>query len=166
MENNIIRFKCPHCQLPLAFRKPENGYGVNLTCPQCHNAIKIKVRERAIRLPEQGGEQAIAARLLIIDGPQSKYIGYPLRYGDNIIGRDDLDIRQDIAIRGDMAISRRSANLEVNATPGGGYSYMLRILNARNPVYVNGTPIHTGQSIILRLDDVVQMGSTKLVLKG
>lgn len=166
MENDIIRFRCPRCQQPLAFRKPEEGYGVSITCPQCHNAIRIKIRERTIRLPEQVLSHSIVAQLLIIDGPQSDRSGFPLHQGDNIIGRDDPDTMQDIAIRGDMAISRRSVNLEVNKTSDGGYSYMLRVLNAKNPVYANGMPIHTGQSFILRQGDIVQMGSTKLMLKG
>lgn len=166
MENNVIKFRCPHCQLPLAFHKPAAGYGVNIRCPQCSNAIRIKVREKAIRLSEQEVEQVKRAHLLLIDGPESDRIAYPLHLGDNIIGRDDPDTTQDIAIRGDMSISRRSSNLEVvTATHGDGYSYRLRVLNAKNPVYINGAALHTGDGISMRPGDVIQLGMTKLMLK-
>lgn len=166
MENIVIKFKCPYCQLPLAFHKPTTGYGVNITCPKCNNAIRIKVREKAIRLPEQEVNQVKRAHLLLIDGPQTDRMAYPLHHGDNIIGRDDPDTTQDIAIRGDMSISRRSASLEVVATTQGeGYSYRLRVLNAKNPVYINDAVLHTGDGISMRPGDVIQLGMTKLMLE-
>lgn len=165
MENNVIRFKCPHCQLPLAFRKPENGFGVSITCPRCNNAVRIKIREKTIHLPEQGMEPAKVAHLLIIDGPQADHRDYPLHQGGNIIGRDDPDTIQDIAIGGDITISRRSANIEVGLIDGRGYSYLLKVLSAKNPVYVNGSPLYTGDGISLRTGDIIQFGSTKLMLK-
>ena len=165
MENNFIRFKCPHCGQPLAFVRPENGFGANVTCPKCANTITIKIREKAIRMPgqEEGGRTKMP-RLVMTEGPQTIKRTFALRRGGNIVGRKDEDTQQDIDIEGDMTISRRSVELMVSLVMGGGFAYMAKVLNAKNPVYVNGTPLHQGNSITLRPGDTIMLGNTKLML--
>lgn len=162
MENNIIKFKCPHCQNPLAFIRPANGYGVTITCPKCGKQLNIKIRDKAIRMPEQQPEQIRMAQLVIVENFVKQ--SFALHKGSNIIGRKDADTVQDINISGDMSISRRSVDLRVEVITGGGYSYILNVLNAKNPVRVNNTPLHTGKSMMLRPGDVIMLGNTKLML--
>ncbi|MBQ6955984.1 MAG: FHA domain-containing protein [Bacteroidales bacterium] len=166
MENSIIKIKCPHCQMPLAFRKPGQGAGVSLTCPKCKNSLKVKISEKAIRLASKGEGRTLPARLFLISGPQMKQDVFQLREGNNIIGREDADTIQDIAIKGDATISRRSANIEVVLSNNGMYSYRISVLNAKNPIYVNGTPLQNGKSMSLNLGDILQFGNTKMVLKS
>lgn len=164
MENTIIRFKCPHCGQPLAFKRPETGYGVSITCPKCQNHISVIIREKAIRLPEQPSQMRMP-QLVMTEGPQTNKQTFTLCRGSNIVGRKDDDVVQDIAISGDMTISRRSVEISVSMMTGGGFSFMLKVLNAKNPVYANSTPLHTGDSILLRPGDTIMLGSTKLMLR-
>lgn len=162
MENNIVRFKCPHCHQPLAFKRPEKGDSVGITCPQCKNHINIKIREKAIHLPGQEPPTHEARpRLMLTDGSQRDFV---LRHGSNIIGRKDTDVEQDIAIDGDPTISRRSLEIQVSLATGGGCAFRLKVLNAKNPVYVNNSPLHVGNSITLRPGDTLMLGGTKMKL--
>lgn len=162
MENNILKFKCPHCQQELAVRRPGQGTGLSLTCPRCGKAIRIKIQEREVRHPGQAGKPALGIASLALMGSTHTFA---LRRGDNTIGRADTDTLQDIPIGGDMTMSRRSVNLRVGVVTGGGYSYTLHVLNAKNPVTVNGRPIKEGGMMPLRVGDVLTLGETKLMLK-
>lgn len=162
MEKDIIRFKCPHCQHPLAVKRPENAAMVRLTCPKCTKTLNIKIQDKPIKLPPQGDQQL--AKLVVVDGPQTDRPVFALHAGSNIVGRSDEGTVQDIAINGDNTISRRSVDLQVGQTTGG-YSYHLRVLKAANPVMVNNTTLRIGSSALLHTGDTITMGCTKLMLK-
>ncbi len=165
MANDVIKINCPQCQQALGFKRPANGNAVSLICPKCGKKIRVQIQEKPLRMAGQEADkgQMRMARLVVVEGPQRDKQVYTLHVGSNIIGRSDTDTVQDIAISGDMTISRRSVELTVGIT-GGRYSYMLKVLNAKNLVYVNDTPLHTGETIALHLGDIVLMGSTKLKL--
>lgn len=165
MANDVIKINCPQCQQALGFKRPEKGNEANLTCPKCGKKIKVQIQEKPIQMAGQEPDtgQMRMARLVVVEGPQRDKQAYTLRVGSNIIGRSDTDTVQDIAISGDMTISRRSVDLTVGISSGK-YSYMLKVLNAKNLVYVNNTPLHTGETIALYPGDIVLMGCTKLKL--
>ena len=158
MENSIIKVICPCCQQRLAFKRPEKSNGVAITCPKCKKQLRIKIT------PTNNMAEMQMAHLVMIGGPQTTKLSYPLHKGSNIIGRSDIDTVQDIAITGDMTISRSSIELDVISQTGGGYSYMLKVLNAKNPVYVNNIPLRIGNSLALRIGDTLELGTTKLML--
>ena len=165
MEKSIIQFKCPHCQQTLAFVQPEKGDSVTLVCPACNNTLRIKIQKKDIRMPEPSRPSLQKmARLVIINGPQTVRQSFALRYGSNVIGRQDDDTVQDIAISEDPAISRRSVDLTVNVNADGEYTYVLHVVNATNAVYVNNTLLHVGSSVDLIPGDTIRLGATKLLL--
>lgn len=86
---------------------------------------------------------------------------YKLSEGKTIIGRDDYDEPSDISIKGDDTISRRSISIEVVADDYG-FDYILKVLNASNPVRVNGKQIKQGEKTYLDLGDVITIGHTNL----
>lgn len=165
MDNNIIKLKCPHCQTLLAVRKPETAQGISITCRECKNQIRIKIQQKPIRLPEQGCTRAAAiARLVINEGPQTHKCEFSLHAGSNIIGRLDDDTEQDIAIDGDMTISRRSVNLMVVGNADEGFSYLFKVIKTSNVVYVNGKPMRMGECVDVHPGDIIMLGNTKLML--
>lgn len=88
---------------------------------------------------------------------------FPLKEGNNIIGRPDDSNVPDIAIPNDITISRRSINIEKTPSQrGAGNFYRLTVLKSTNPVYVNGKPIATGESTFLNFGDKITLGKTIL----
>jgi len=86
---------------------------------------------------------------------------YKLSEGQTIIGRDDEEDPSDISISGDDTISRRS--ISINIVPDEyGFDYILKVLNASNPVRVNGKQIRVGEKVYLDLGDVITIGHTNL----
>lgn len=165
MEQIVIKFKCPHCQQLLAFRKPASAVGVTITCPRCHVPVKVRLQgSMSGQSTRPAAEQLRMAMLVLTEGPQALSSSFRLRMGSNVIGRQDDGTVQDISLNGDPTVSRRSVDLRVEAGMNGGYTYRLTVLNAKNPVYVNKTPLCIGSSISMRVGDIITLGRTKLML--
>lgn len=86
---------------------------------------------------------------------------YKLSEGKTIIGRDDDDEPSDISLTGDDTISRRSISIDI-IPDDYGFDYILKVLNASNPVRVNGKQIRVGEKTYLDLGDVITIGHTNL----
>lgn len=86
---------------------------------------------------------------------------YKLSEGKTIIGRDDDDEPSDISLTGDDTISRRSISIDI-VPDDYGFDYILKVLNASNPVRVNGKQIRVGEKTYLDLGDVITIGHTNL----
>lgn len=86
---------------------------------------------------------------------------YKLSEGKTIIGRDDDDEPSDISLTGDDTISRRSISIDI-VPDDYGFDYILKVLNAANPVKVNGKQIRVGEKTYLDLGDVITIGHTNL----
>lgn len=86
---------------------------------------------------------------------------YKLSEGKTIIGRDDDDEPSDISLTGDDTISRRSISIDI-VPDEYGFDYILKVLNAANPVRVNGKQIRVGEKTYLDLGDVITIGHTNL----
>lgn len=86
---------------------------------------------------------------------------YKLSEGKTIIGRDDDDEPSDISLTGDDTISRRSISIDI-VSDDYGFDYILKVLNASNPVRVNGKQIRVGEKTYLDLGDVITIGHTNL----
>lgn len=79
-----------------------------------------------------------------------------------VIGRPDTYEPSDLNIPGDDTISRRSVVLEVNSDSYGS-DYILKVLNASNPVFVNGKKLAEGDKKNLYFGDVITLGHTNLI---
>lgn len=86
---------------------------------------------------------------------------YKLSEGKTIIGRKDDDEPSDISLTGDETISRRSISIDI-VPDDYGFDYILKVLNAANPVRVNGKQIRVGEKTYLDLGDVITIGHTNL----
>lgn len=86
---------------------------------------------------------------------------YKLSEGQTIVGREDDEEPSDISITGDDTISRRSIAINIVADDYG-FDYVLKVLNAANPVRVNGKQIRVGEKTYLDLGDVITIGRTNL----
>ncbi|MEE1223104.1 MAG: FHA domain-containing protein [Bacteroidaceae bacterium] len=86
---------------------------------------------------------------------------YKLSEGKTIVGRADDEEPSDISLTGDDTISRRSISIEI-VPDDYGFDYILRVLNASNPVRVNGKQIRQGEKTYLDPGDIITVGHTDL----
>lgn len=84
----------------------------------------------------------------------------------SVVGRYDADDPSDISIQGDETISRRSFSIEVQSCGSQAYKFVLKVLNAANPVKVNGHPFFQGSQTTLNLGDEIVVGRTHLTFSS
>lgn len=89
---------------------------------------------------------------------------YELPIGEHTIGRYDETCRSDIQVKGDSYMSRRSICINVTFNSLEGFSYLLRVLQATNPVTLNGHPLANGSETYLNFGDIITLGHTKFRL--
>lgn len=88
---------------------------------------------------------------------------FPLKRGENIIGRKDPDIHSDIEIN-DSTISRRSITITVEED-GTSYKYLFKVNKCTNPVYVNGVQKELDIEYYIKPGTRITLGKTTLELK-
>lgn len=86
---------------------------------------------------------------------------YQLKEGRTVIGREDDEEPSDISLSGDDTISRRSIEINIVADEYG-FDYILKVLNASNPVRVNGKEVRIGEKKYLDVGDMITIGHTNL----
>ncbi len=86
---------------------------------------------------------------------------YQLKEGRTVIGREDEEEPSDISLSGDDTISRRSIEINIVADEYG-FDYILKVLNASNPVRVNGKEVRIGEKKYLDVGDMITIGHTNL----
>lgn len=159
---NSYEILCPHCQGAKMRYTPQEAGVKGFRCPSCKGvvAVQARVKTKVIDMDSAG---LVKGRLR-----QSTSFGkgrtFPLPVGKKIlIGRSDNDNPSDISIK-DPYVSRRSLSVEVLQGEEG-YSFKLSVLNARNPVTINGEKYSVGDSIYLGFGDIIGLGKTKLTLE-
>jgi hypothetical protein len=87
---------------------------------------------------------------------------YPLYDEKTIIGRYDLELPSDIAIKGDSTMSRQSVAITIEDEYGE-FVFKLKVMNATNVVKVNNVQIKEGHSTYLEFGDTIVMGNSTFV---
>ena len=179
--------KCGHCGKLHVFTPKSTGRK-RLTCVKCHtitqfvvedpNAIKVATA-KAPASKAADGQAADGQRHTITlrnDDPKndigaisvSGFMGlkrkeFRLRLGENTIGRDDKAQPSSIVFD-DQFMSRQSVVIDVQQAHGSnaGFLFQLRVLNARNPVFVNKKAYHVGESVYLNYGDTLRLGHTTM----
>ena len=85
---------------------------------------------------------------------------YPLYGGKTIVGRYDEENQSDIAIKGDIMMSRRSIAISIEDEDGE-FVFKLKVLRAANPVKVNDIQIKEGHTTYIENGDIILLGKSK-----
>lgn len=153
------KITCPHCQKQEISINIKDGGKKGMICPACRGKIAILVREptKLIQVTEQ--LQLIKGKLIQLNRLFHKT--YHLPPGrKTVVGRFDESQMSDISIKNDSSMSRRSIEIDVAQTMKG-YTFKLSVLNATNPVLINGHPLMPGESEYLNYGDLIILGKTK-----
>lgn len=144
---------CPFCgvQAPISGSEPAKTRAVVPPPVEAPAAGKTRALHQ-----EDSGMSPVVGWLVCIEGPD-KGRDYRLRAEKNFIGRGG---NMDVAITGDPAISRDKHATVLYDTKKGGF--WLLPGEASGVVYRNEEIVHS--PVQLSADDVIELGSTKLVL--
>lgn len=153
---------CPHCQSAKMRYTPQEAGVKGFRCPSCKGVVAVQVRDKTkvIDVDDTGLVKGRLRQLATFGKGKT----FPLPVGKKLmIGRSDKDNPSDISIK-DSYVSRRSLSIEVLQSEEG-YSFRLSVLNARNPVTINGERLSVGDSVYLGFGDIIGLGQTKLTLE-
>lgn len=170
---------CPHCQKQMKVRYSPKPITMSPSLKPAPSSVSSLDTEKALHSPTrrfispddmlknvspqtQKPSTSVGRLSLVRLGCDKEY--FPLRVGENTIGRKDATQPSDIEIDGDPTISRRSVMIAVSETYGG-YTYSLTVLKTVNPVLVNGASVAVGQTTPLFIGASICMGLTMLRLE-
>lgn len=158
--------ECPEC----GFRetvKVESEGNHKWVCKQCkaiigYKAVKPKQRDRVTHTFSSRQMNRDTGELVWGGMLRSKREKLP---ADSCvtIGRNDADMPSDISVN-DQYMSRQSAKIETIRTDKG-YTFKFTVMNASNPVFVNGCQLQCGNSIYLNYGDTIILGKTRFTFR-
>ena len=130
-----LRIKCPSCGVVLEVTNSKHEEVKRITCPQCRKQLSVDFREEEPAAPPKPIE--------------------PLYYGAMPVQLHE-GVNQ-IALPGLECVEVRVVRLK-----DGGSKVLVRPLDAKHTVKVNGQPLQTDDCVALAKGDVLEVGETTL----
>ena len=188
----IKRVKCPQCNVVLDVKNSKNEEVKQISCPSCNTLLQIRFAQQQgpveahtfLESPQNdshsdSGETILAAGAsgtteLFKFEPQAYShaellfgaISYPLKEGQNIVGRKGNSSKATVQIdTADRYMSRQHIAIEVTKMPEGILKAVLSNYQNKNLTTIDGQPIETGDSIRLTDGNSITMGHTTVTFK-
>lgn len=188
----IKRVKCPQCNVVLDVKNSENEEVKQISCPSCNTLLQIRFASQQkpieahtfLEAPQNdsssdSGETLLAAgasgatELVKSDSQAHSHaellfdaISYPLKEGQNIVGRKGNTSKATVQIdTADRYMSRQHIAIEVTKMPEGILKAVLSNYQNKNQTSVDGQPINGGDAIRLTDGNAITMGHTKVTFK-
>ena len=183
----IINIICPLCKKRIQMHRPDKSgdYRIRINCPFCKNSFIIKIVDPQnkgndvksnnpsnntqddkpnvtddSRVKDYNLDNARLVQLRKLGA--NKY--YPLRTGENTVGRSDAQLPSDISIPSDKTMSRRSAVIQIEKAEKG-FMFKFTVLKATNVVLHNNRPLQENESIYLNYGDSIVLGKTHFIFE-
>lgn len=152
---------CPHCKKVKIGYTPttigQKGFG----CPSCHGKIIAEATGPTYIVKGFDTSKVIGGKIVIVKKWRFNK-SFPLKEGNNVIGRFDREFPSDISIHDDVSVSRRSIEIQVRKSEKG-YFFKLKVLKATNPVIINNVQYMDGEAVSLNFGDRIIVGRTHLL---
>lgn len=182
--NDILTCSCPLCGKQMRIRRPSKEGKYKYECVHCKRPFALTYKEEQKKEEEQKLEEKeeeyqqalnpIDPRYMTIGGLVECRRGlfaknkiHSLHEGVIIIGRKNTKRPSDIMFD-DPTVSRQSLKLSIERKHSGNttyYTYNMTVQRTTNPVIYNGDALAEGDMVELKIDDVIILGRTKLMLK-
>ena len=169
----MISVRCPHCQVCLKvdeLKIPANIQSFN--CPKCKQPIAVSYvidsqpidDSETIILSTPEGKNAKAGKLHVLPNEFTREQFIRLAEGVNIIGRKSPSKKSVTAIETkDKLMSRTHIGIEVKIDANGKYNHFLYDNKSTNRTLYNRNYIEPGETVILKNNDEIQIGQTRLI---
>ena len=169
------KIKCPKCGEYLTFdaSKYDDGQILVFDCPGCHKRFKIRIgrdklrdKDRETDLREQQHE-AHYGYIIVVENVFSYKQIFPLKMGDNLIGRANLGTDVDIAVEtSDPSMDRRHCYINVSRDKSGRLTYVLRDNDSLTGTFYMNDLLEPRDRIVMNDGDVFTLGATSLILRS
>jgi len=170
----MISVKCPHCKVGLKIdetRVPDDIE--SFKCPKCKQEIPLSYINRKVGQDDEEETKYVhivknvkgLGRLTVIDDDSDAVKQeYRIREGVMTVGREAKTSTADICIKtSDKTMSRHHIKIETKKNPKGkGFLYCLSDNNSKNNTLYNGKYLEEGDIVILKDNDEIILGNTKL----
>ncbi|MDR0895218.1 MAG: FHA domain-containing protein [Prevotellaceae bacterium] len=162
------KVKCPQCH---AILMPPSNIGDGLiTCPRCKFNAKLDLYLMGDVSGGGHGPGGVPPTRPQSDPPppdsRKGYLRvaatgavFPLKAGENVIGRIAESGTADIRISKDICLSRRHVIIEA-VTKVGRTEYHLKDINSKNPIKLNGSVVGRENVVVLEAGDELILGKT------
>lgn len=161
--------KCPYCSKKTILTNVPAyaGKTVRITCtnPICNQMFEAKIPEgeektTIFRRPKN----TLLAKLLVLSGNLTEDQKFVIGDGVHTIGRQSQPAQATIQLKTkDRLVSRRHCEIKgVPDADGDNINFIIRDLESKNKVYVNGNILENREAIYLNDKDIIKLGVTEI----
>ncbi len=170
----MISLRCPHCNIGLKVDETKIPSNIQtFSCPQCREPIPVSLITQkqhsddaeTVILPSANASQQVG-KLKVIQNQFTPAQTIQLYEGLNTIGRKSSSTPTTTAIdTGDKLMSRSHILIEVKKDPKGQYKHYLSDNKSKNRTLYNSSYIESGEIIVLKNKDEIQIGQTRMIFE-
>lgn len=168
------RIICPKCDNYITFDETRYKEGQTLVfvCEHCKKQFAIrlgrtKLKEKNSRQEaEKQSETCTTGSIVVIENVFGYKQVFPLKEGDNLIGRKNKDNDIDIPIEtSDPSMDRRHCYINVGKNKQGETVYRLRDNDSITGTFLHNTLLGPKDNVIIEDGAIFTLGATSIILK-
>lgn len=168
------RIICPKCDNYITFNETRYKEGQTLVfvCDHCKKQFAIRLgrtrlKEKNSRQEaEKQSETCTTGSIVVIENVFGYKQVFPLKPGDNLIGRKNKDNDIDIPIEtSDPSMDRRHCYINVSKNKQGETVYKLRDNDSITGTFLQNTLLGPKDNIIIEDGAIFTLGATSIILK-
>lgn len=168
------RIPCPKCDEYITFdeTKYKPGQTLVFVCEHCHKQFSIrlgtaKLKEKDKEAENRSQQEAAAlGYIVVIENVFGYKQIFPLKEGDNLIGRKNKDSSVDIEIESsDRSMDRRHCYINVRKKKDGSIVYTLRDNDSITGTFYMNEILGPKDRVVIEDGAVITIGATSLILK-
>lgn len=174
----MISIRCPHCHVGLKVDESKLPPDIEtFSCPKCKKSILVSFvfKDKKKEIQTDDSETLILSPELSVDKigylkvAENKYTPAQtilLHEGKNIIGRKSNSSGSSVVITTeDKQMSREHILIEVKKDTKTQYKHYLSDNNSKNRTLYNSSYLESGEIVVLRNNDQIQIGQTLLIFE-
>ncbi|MDR2121027.1 MAG: FHA domain-containing protein [Tannerella sp.] len=169
----MISVKCPHCRVGLKVDEQKIPKGItSFKCPKCKQEISVSLLRELQKECQASGPDTLViqtskkgrGKLIVFPNKYTPEQTFPLQEeGIYIVGRKASASKADICIdTQDKSMSRGHIRIEIKKSAQGGLIHSLSDNLSKNHTLYNGRYLDEGEVIVLKNNDEIVIGDTKL----
>lgn len=168
------RILCPKCDNYITFDETKYSEGQSLVfiCEHCKKQFSIRIGKsklKATRKDEVLDEQANSkdyGSIVVVENVFGYKQVFPLREGDNVIGRRNKGTEVDVSIEtADPSMDRRHCIINVRKNKQGKLIYILRDNQSVTGTFLMNELLGDKERIQIEEGAVITLGATTLILR-
>lgn len=169
------RIPCPKCDEYIVFdeTKYKSGQTLVFVCEHCQKQFGIKLGATKLKEKDKDTENkklqesAVLGYIVVIENVFGYKQVFPLKEGDNLIGRKNKDTSVDVEIESsDRSMDRRHCYINVKKKKDGSVVYTLRDNDSITGTFYMNEILGPKDRVVIEDGAIITLGATSLILKS